>query len=298
MTSEPASVFDGFTLSQLEVGELSLRVRYGGNGPPILLLHGFPETHLMWHAVAGGLAEQFTVVAPDLRGYGASSKPAADPEHRSYSKRVMAEDAIALMGHFGFDRFDVAGHDRGGRVGYRLAMDHPEAVRRLSVLDIIPTGEVWSRADARFALGYWHWGLLAQPQPLPETIAGHDPDWFFFDAHFNGVIRTFHPTAVADYVGFARDPEVIHAMAEDYRAGATYDRALDDADRAAGRRISCPTQVLWGSRGLVGTWYDPLEIWRDWAVDLTGQAVVSGHFLPEENPVDTLAALREFHTAG
>jgi haloacetate dehalogenase len=183
-------------------------------------------------------------------------------------------------------------------VGYRLALDRPDAVRRLSVLDIIPTGEVWGRADDRFALGYWHWGLLAQPAPVPETIAGHDPVWFFLEAHFAGIVRTFHPSAVADYEHFVRDPEVIHAMCEDYRAGATFDRALDDADRAAGRQIGCPTQVLWGSHGRVGRWYDPLEIWRDWTTEVTGQAIDSGHFLPEENPEDTLAALLAFHSAG
>jgi haloacetate dehalogenase len=298
MTDAGQDVYAGFTLAQVDVGEVSLRVRHGGDGPPLLLLHGFPETHLMWHAVAGSLAERFTVVAPDLRGYGGSSTAPDDPEHRSQSKRVMAGDAVALMAHLGFGRFDVAGHDRGGRVGYRLALDRPDAVRRLSVLDIIPTGEVWARADANFALGYWHWGLLAQPAPLPETMAGHDPDWFFLDAHFAGIVRTFHPSAVADYQRSVREPRVIHAMAEDYRAGATFDRALDDDDRAAGRQIGCPTQVLWGSRGRVGRWYDPLEIWRDWAPDVTGQAIDSGHFLPEENPADTLAALLAFHSAG
>jgi pimeloyl-ACP methyl ester carboxylesterase len=189
--------FDDLTLSRVPVGEVSLRVRHGGSGPPLLLLHGYPETHLAWGLVAGALARDFTVVAPDLRGYGDSSKPAAVPGHETYGKRAMAEDCTALMAGLGFDAFDVVGHDRGGRVAYRMALDHPEVVRRLTVLDVIPTGEVWARADARFALGYWHWAFLAQPHPVPERLIGRDPDFFFLDAEFGGVIRRFPPVAVA-----------------------------------------------------------------------------------------------------
>jgi haloacetate dehalogenase len=288
--------FEGFRLAQLEVGEVSLRVRHGGCGPPLVLLHGYPQTHMMWGQVATELAEDFTVVAPDLRGYGDSTKPAAVPDHESYSKRAMAGDVIGLMNHFGFDSFDVAGHDRGGRVAYRLALDHPQVVRRLSVLDIIPTAEVWARADQRFALGYWHWPLLAQPYPIPETLIAPDPEWFFCDAQFGGVMRSFQPEAVADYVRCARDGSVIHAICEDYRAGATYDRLLDEQDRVAGRKITCPTQVLWGAQGALAAWYDPLDIWRNWAYDVTGQALDSGHFLAEEKPHETLSALHRFHT--
>lgn len=280
------------------MGDLSLRVRSGGCGPPLLLLHGYPQTHLMWSRVAGELVADFTVVAPDLRGYGGSTGPAADPEHAGHSKRAMAGDALALMRSLGFARFDVAGHDRGGRVAYRLALDHPRAVRRLSVLDIVPTGEVWARADDRFALGYWHWPFLAQQHPLPETLIAHDPEWFFFDAQFGGVMRTFDPEALADYVRAARNPSVVSAICEDYRAGATYDRALDEQDRAAGRRITCPTQVLWGARGALAAWYDTLEIWRGWADEVTGQALDCGHFLAEERPAETAAALRAFHAGG
>jgi haloacetate dehalogenase len=290
--------FEGFALSQITVGEVTLRVRHGGSGPPLLLLHGYPQTHMMWGQVAGDLAVDFTVVAPDLRGYGDSTKPESDPQHETYGKRAMAGDVIGLMNQLGFTSFDVAGHDRGGRVAYRLALDHPQAVRRLSVLDIIPTGEVWARADDRFALGYWHWPFLAQPYPIPETLIAHDPEWFFFDAQFGGVVRNFQPEAVADYVRCARDPAVIHAMCEDYRAGATCDRLLDERDRAAGRTIVCPTQVLWSAKGALKAWYDPLQIWRDWADDVTGHPLDSGHFLAEERPADTLAALRRFHTEG
>ena len=287
--------FDGFQLTRHQVGEVSLRVRVGGSGRPLLLLHGYPQTSAMWGPVAGGLAQQFTVVAPDLRGYGGSSQPPTVPGHETYSKRAMAADGVGLMQQLGFDSFDVVGHDRGGRAAYRMALDSPAAVRRLTVMDVIPTGEVWSRADDRFALGYWHWAFLALAEPIPETIIGHDPEHFFFDAEFGGIIRGFDADAVADYARCVRDPGVVHAICEDYRAGATCDRQLDDEDRAAGRRITSPLQVLWAGRGALAAWYDPLAIWRDWADDVTGQAIDSGHFIVEERPAETLAALRAFH---
>jgi haloacetate dehalogenase len=289
--------FDALELARITVGEVSLRVRTGGSGPPLLLLHGYPETHLAWGLVAGELAKEFSVVLPDLRGYGDSTRPAAVPGHESYGKRAMAGDCIALMSRLGFDQFDVAGHDRGGRVAYRMALDSPDAVRRLTVMDIIPTGEVWARADARFALGYWHWAFLALPHPVPERFIQSDPDFFFFDAEFGGAIRRFPPAAVADYLRCARDPSAIEAMCEDYRAGATCDRRMDDEDRAAGRRISCPTQVLWAGRGSLEAWYDTLAIWRDWADDVSGRALDCGHFLIEEAAEETLAALRTFHSS-
>jgi haloacetate dehalogenase len=270
-------------------------VRSGGSGPPLLLLHGYPETHLMWGGIAGALAEQFTVVAPDLRGYGDSSKPPTVPGHETYGKRVMAADGVRLMRQLGFDRFDVVGHDRGGRAAYRMALDCPEAVRRVTVMDVVPTAEVWARADARMALGYWHWAFLAQPEPVPERIIAPDPEFFFLDAEFGGAIRGFRPEAVADYARCLRDPAVVHAMCEDYRAGATCDRDDDEADRAAGRRITCPLQVLWAGRGALASWYDTLAVWREWADDVTGEALDSGHFLVEERPAETLAAILRFH---
>jgi haloacetate dehalogenase len=291
--------FEGFELSRVDVGEVSLRVRVGGSGPPLLLLHGYPETHLMWAEVAGDLARHFTVAAPDLRGYGQSSQPPTVPTHETYGKRAMAADGVTLMRGLGFDRFDVAGHDRGARVAYRMALDCPEAVRRLTVMDVVPTGEVWARADARFALGYWHWAFLAQKEPVPETVIGSDPEQFFLDAQFGGVLRGFRADVVADYVRALHDPAVVHAICEDYRAGASCDRQLDDEDRAAGRRIAAPLQVLWAGQGALEAWYDdPLEIWRAWADDVTGAVVDSGHFLVEEQPGAVLAALQEFHTAG
>jgi len=289
--------FEGFQLSQIDLsplgGEVSLRVRHGGSGPPLLLLHGYPETHMMWAEVAGDLARHFTVIAPDLRGYGKSSKPLATKDHETSSKRAMGRDAVALMKHFGFDRFDLAGHDRGGRVGYRLALDRPEAIRRLSILDIIPTGEVWARADRRFALGYWHWSFL--PRPHAEALIGSNPELFFYPAAFRSFLAA---ETYADYLACAKDPAVIHGMCEDYRAGASYDRLLDEQDRAAGRTIACPVQILWGGKGAVGAWYDVLEVWRAWAPDVRGQAIDCGHFLPEEKPAETLAALRGFHAEG
>jgi haloacetate dehalogenase len=289
--------FAGYELSRVDVGEVTLRVRAGGSGPPLLLLHGYPETHLMWGEVAAGLAAEFTVVAPDLRGYGQSSAPATVPSHETYGKRAMAADGVALMRRLGFDTFDVAGHDRGARVAYRMALDSPDTVRRLTVMDVVPTAEVWARADARFALGYWHWAFLAQAEPVPETVIGRDPEHFFLDAQFGGALRGFSPAALADYTRALHDPAVVHAICEDYRAGASWDRRLDEEDRAAGRRITPPLQVLWGARGALAAWYDTLAVWQDWADEVTGAAVDSGHFIPEEQPAATLAALLAFHTA-
>lgn len=283
--------FEAFDVSDIDVGDVTLRVRHAGSGPPLLLLHGYPQTHKMWGKIAPALARDFTVVAPDLRGYGASSKPATTPDHEPYSKRAMARDAVALMRHFGFTRFDLAGHDRGGRVGYRLALDAPEIVSRLSVLDIVPTGDVWRLADARFAMGYWHWPFLAQPHPFPENVIMRDSKAFFFPIGGHPAFAAFE-----DYARAVADPLVVHAMCEDYRAGATYDHQLDSADRGV-RKIGCPVQVLWGSKGAIGQWYDVLDVWTAWADDLRGEALDCGHFLPEESPLETLDALRAFHLA-
>jgi haloacetate dehalogenase len=283
-------VFEGFELLTVDVGEARLRVRRGGSGPPLLLLHGWPQTHMMWGRIAADLARDFTVVAPDLRGYGDSTGPETASDHGPYSKRAMGRDAVALMARFGFDRFDLAGHDRGGRVAYRLGLDAPERIRRLAVLDIAPTYEVYSRADMRMGLGYWHWFFLVQPHPFPERLIEANPDWFFF----RGGRGPFDGEALADYQRCGRKPSVIHAMCEDYRAGATFDFALDKADREAGREIQVPTLVLWGAKGALPRWYDVMALWRDWASDVRGQEIDAGHFIPEEKPAETLAALRGF----
>ena len=286
-------MFEGFHMAMIDIGEATLRVRYGGDGPPLLLLHGHPQTHAMWHTVAPLLTRDFTVVAPDLRGYGESSKPPTTADHEPYSKRAMGRDMLALMRHLGFARFGVAGHDRGGRVGYRLALDHPELVTKLAVLDIIPTGEAFRRADMAFGLGYWHWFFLAQPAPLPERLIGADPDAYYFRERD---VPWLDSEALEDYLRCARNPETIHAMCEDYRAGASYDFHLDEADRGK-RRIACPVLALWGRRGKLEDWYDVLAIWRDWAEDVQGRALDCGHFLPEEAPEETYEELCAFFVA-
>jgi haloacetate dehalogenase len=284
-------MFEGFALEFIDVGEVRLRVRYGGSGPPLLLLHGHPQTHVMWHRVAPLLARDFTVVAPDLRGYGDSSKPPTTADHAPYSKRAMADDQVALMQHFGFQQFAVAGHDRGGRVAYRLALDHPESVLKLAVMDIIPTGEAFRRTDMRFAMGYWHWFFLAQPAPLPEELIGANPDAYYFRDR-----TLFAEEALADYLRAVHDPATIHAMCEDYRAGATFDFALDEADHG-NRRIQSPLLALWARRGPLERWYDVLSIWRDWAEDVRGQSLDCGHYLAEEAPEETAAELLRFLSA-
>jgi haloacetate dehalogenase len=284
-------MFDGFTRSFVDTGEATICVRSGGTGPPLLLLHGYPQTHVMWHLVAPRLARDFSVVAMDLRGYGDSSKPPTTPDHEPYSKRAMARDAVAVMRHFGFERFAVAGHDRGGRVAYRLALDHPQHVTKIATLDIIPTGEHFRRADMKFGMGYWHWFFLAQPYPLPEKLLGADPGWFLQGRPNRPSVHT--PEALDEYLRCFRDPDTIHASCEDYRAGATYDFALDEADRGT-KKIAVPLLALWAGRGEVGKWYDVLAVWRDWGDDVRGQAIDAGHFMAEEAADATYDALREF----
>jgi haloacetate dehalogenase len=292
-------LFDGFSSSTVDVGETSIFVRRKGTGRPLLLLHGFPETHLMWHRVAPMLAPHFTVICADLRGYGLSGKPASEPDHASYSKSTMALDMVRMMEAQGFSRFSIAGHDRGGRVAYRLALDHADRVERLALLDVIPTGDVFRRADARFALGFWPWSLLAQPAPLPERLIRADPEAVVDDALGAwGSSRMAFPADVRSaYVAALRDPATIHGICEEYRAAATLDRMRDDADRDAGRRIESPTLVLWSRGGPLDSWYGPsgpLNIWREWADEVRGRAIAGGHFFPEQNPVETANELRAF----
>jgi haloacetate dehalogenase len=282
-------VFEGFELSFVDTGEATIRVRHGGSGPPLLLLHGHPQTHAMWNLVAPRLAEDFTVVAPDLRGYGESSKPPTTPDHEPYSKRSMARDQVEVMGQLGFERFGVAGHDRGGRCAYRLALDHPERVEKLAVLDIVPTGDMWRRVDMEFGLVDWHWFFLAQPAPFPEDVIGSNPDAYYF----RGDRSRFDPEALEDYLRCVRDPETIHGMCEDYRAGATIDFELDEAERGK-RRFSCPVLALWSGHDELGRWFDVLDVWRGWADDVRGRALDGGHFLAEEVPEETYEELRKF----
>jgi haloacetate dehalogenase len=300
---EQRSLLDGFDRAEVETGETSIFVRWSGSGPPILLLHGFPQTHLMWHSVAPRLARRFTVVCADLRGYGASGCPASTPDHAPYSKRAMARDMVVVMERLGFPRFSVAGHDRGGRVAYRLALDHPARVERLAVLDVLPTGTMWEMADARFALAYWPWSLLAQPEPLPERMIQAAPEAVVDDAlaGWGSPSTAFGPEVRAAYVAALRDAVHVHAICEEYRAAATLDRAHDDADGASGRRIECPLLALWSGVGPLSSWYveagGPLALWRAWGDDVQGRALEGGHFFPEEIPVETAYALELFFHA-
>jgi len=287
--------FDGFEERDLAVARGTIRARVGGAGPPLLLLHGYPQTHLMWRDAAPILAETFTVVAADLPGYGASLRPATAADHAPYSKRAMAADLVEAMAALGHETFAVAGHDRGGRVGYRMALDHPQRVRRLAVLDIVPTVEVWDRMDAAAALGYWHWPFLAQAEPLPEALILGAPG-AFFDA--GGALGLAGPEAVmAVWRAAFDDPVAVHAFCEDYRAGASIDREHDRADRDARRRVGVPLLALWGDRGKLGGWYDVLAIWRDWADDVSGRAVDASHFLVEDRPAEVARELAAFFAA-
>lgn len=287
-------MFDGFTNERIVTSGAEINLLVGGDGPPLLLLHGYPQSHVMWHRVAPRLAERFTVVCSDLRGYGDSSKPPGGGDHATYSKRAMAEDQAQVMEELGFRRFSVAGHDRGGRVAHRMALDYPESVQRLAVLDIAPTHTMFRRADMDFGLTYYHWFFLAQPYDLPERLIGADPDFFLewkLGAWGSG-IEAFDPEALAEYKRCFSDLATIHASCEDYRAAASIDLRHDEEDLE--RRVDCPLLALWGDRGFIGRSYDVLEVWREKAERVEGRALPSGHFLPEEAPEETLQSFLDF----
>lgn len=298
--SELADLFPGFASRTVDTAEGRLFVRTGGSGPALLLLHGYPQTHVMWHRVAPRLAERFTLVVADLPGYGASGVPATDADHTPYTKRAMARAMVALMDHLGHARFALAGHDRGARVAYRLALDHPDRLTRLAVLDILPTYDYWNRMDRGFALRIYHWAFLAQPHPVPETLIAADPDAYYthtLASWTQGGIGAFDPRALAHYLAALRDPQRVHAACEDYRAGAYADFEHDRADFEAGRRITVPMHVLWGGHGIAAGAGTPLDTWRQRAEQVTGEPVDAGHFLPEENPDATADALLRFFSA-
>jgi haloacetate dehalogenase len=281
----------GFTRSRVAVTGTDIAVAVAGTGPPLLLLHGFPQTMAMWHRVAPLLAEHFTVVCADLRGYGDSGRPASGPDHAGYSKRAMAQDQVEVMSSLGFDRFAVAGHDRGGRVARRMALDHPERVAALAVLDIVPTATVFATTDQALATAYYHWFFLIQPDGLPERMIGADPRWWLRETlrHWAAPGFTFDPGAMAEYERAFDDPATIHAQCEDYRAAASIDLVHDAAD--AGARIGCPLMVLWGERGAMHRIYDVLDTWMDQGTDVRGRAIDAGHFLAEEAPDQTAREL-------
>jgi len=287
-------LFPGFSRKKIKTTSASINLVYGGEGPPVLLLHGYPETHAMWHGVAPDLARDYTVVCADLRGYGASSKPAGVPDHSNYSKRAMAKDMVEVMAALGHHRFHVVGHDRGARVGHRMARDHGKRVRSLTVLDISPTLTMYRRTDQDFATAYYHWFFLIQKAPLPETLLAKQVPHYILGriGRGPGGIKVFDKRALAQYVHAFRDPRTIHATCEDYRAAASIDLEHDRKDLR--KKIKMPVLVLWGKFGVIEAMFKPLADWREVAIDVRGRALDCGHFLPEEKPREVLAELRRF----
>ena len=295
-----SELFPDFETRRVATSGAEIHCVIGGSGPPLLLLHGFPQTHAIWHKIAPQLAQRYTVVAPDLRGYGDSAKPASDAQHLTYSKRALALDQVEVMRALGFEHFLVAGHDRGGRVAHRLALDHPRCVERLALLDIAPTKHMYEHTTQEWATLYYHWFFLIQPFDLPERLIGADPDFYLMKKLGAWGTREppFAPAALAEYRRCFREPAAIHAMCEDYRAGASIDLEHDAADVAAGRKIGCPLLVLWGERGVVHRCFDPLLAWQEVALEVRGEALPGGHYLAEELPELTLDRLQTFFDEG
>jgi haloacetate dehalogenase len=293
MTSD-GEFFPGFTSHRVGTRATEIRCVVGGDGPPVLLLHGYPQTHVMWHRVAPALARHYTVVCADLRGYGDSGKPASDETHAAYSKRAMAADMVELMRDLGHPRFRLVGHDRGGRVAHRLCIDHPDVVSQLAILDISPTRTMYARTDQAFATAYYHWFFLIQPFDLPERLIGADPA-YYLQRKLGGWgtgIAHFDPRALTEYTRCFSDPATIHATCEDYRASASIDLAHDAASES--QKIGCPVLVLWGDKGVVHRLFQPLDDWRAVALDVRGRALPCGHYLAEERPEETLRELETF----
>ena len=292
-------VFPGFEQKRITVpsddGPIEIACQVGGNGPPILLLHGFPQTKAIWELVAPELAKSFTVVASDLRGYGKSAKPHGKADHSTYSKRSMAADQHALMQSLGYQQFFLLGHDRGGRVSHRLAMDFPDSVLRLMVLDISPTLTMYDDTTMEFAKGYWHWFFLIQPEPIPETFIAANPE-FWIKQHMGRHAGTgiFSPERWAEYLAGASNPQTMHSMCEDYRAAASIDLVHDRADRAAGKKLTMPLRVLWGEHGLVHKCFKPIEDWKAVAENVSGKTVSCGHYIPEELPSELVTDAKLF----
>jgi haloacetate dehalogenase len=288
-------MFEGFQRIQIDTGDATINAVVGGNGQPLLLLHGYPQTHTIWHKVAPKLAQRFTVVAADLRGYGDSSKPEGALDHSNYSKRTMANDQVELMCKLGFEQFYLAGHDRGGRVAHRLAVDHPERVLKLALLDISPTKKMYENTTQEFARAYYHWFFLIQPKPLPEKLIGENAHYFLL-RHMgsrNAGLAPFTPEALNEYLR-CFTPETIHGSCEDYRASASIDLEFDRADMAAGRKIACSVLALWGKHGAIEKCFSPLDDWREVANDVRGHALPCGHYLAEELPEQVVEEFEGF----
>ena len=290
-------MFEGFRQSDVETDGAVICTLVGGDGPPLLLLHGYPQTHVMWHKIAPQLAEDFTVVMTDLRGYGDSSKPESTPDHAPYSFRAMADDQVQVMRHLGFEEFAVAGHDRGARTAHRMALDHQTEITQLALLDIVPTLTLYETADQKVASSYYHWYFLIQDFDLPERLIGADPEYYLRKktGHWSAS-DCFTEAAMAEYIRCFSNPGTIHASCEDYRAAASIDLEFDRADRDAGHQVTCPTLVLWGEKGAMGQCYDVLETWQEKCLKVGGKALPGGHFLAEEAPQETYQALIEFFT--
>ena len=286
--------FSGFTTQKIHLPNIALHTRIGGSGPPLLLLHGYPQTHYMWHKIAPTLAAHFTLICPDLRGYGDSDCPPSDPAHQTYSKRTVAQDCIDLMAHLGHSTFLAAGHDRGARVLHRLLLDHPQAVPRAAVLDIVPTHYIFKTINQQMATTYEHWFFLIQPDGFPEHLIGQDPDYYLTTKlhRWSADATAFTSDAMAEYLRCFRRLEVIHGTCEDYRAAASIDLEHDEAD--LGRKVECPLLVLWGGKGAMEKNYDVLAVWRDYAKQVEGEALPCGHFVPEEAPEATGRSLLNF----
>lgn len=288
----------GFTQQFIETNGVRLSVHRAGAGAPLICLHGYPQNHMTWLNVAPTLAKQFDVIIPDLRGYGDSDAPADDTDHTTYSKRTMAQDIVGLMDVLGIARAHILGHDRGARVSYRLALDHPDRVNKLGIIEVVPTGDFWARWSADVGLAAYHWTFLAQPHPLPETMINADPvwyiDWTLASWTLANSIDALPPVAVESYRTQARDPARIHAMCADYRAGATTDRAIDNADRAAGKQINAPFKFLYAEYGFPDKSGDAAGQWRAWAPQVVAETCTSGHFVMEENPDAVLNCFEPF----
>jgi len=285
-------LFPGFESRTIKTRNAEIFMRLGGSGPPLLMLHGYPQTHHAWHRIAPALSKHFSLVIADLRGYGQSSCPPSDTDHFTYSKRAMGSDMIEVMGQLGHERFSLLGHDRGARVAYRMALDTPDAIERLVLLDILPTHTMWQNMNHGLAMSAYHWPFLAQPHPMPETLIGKAPEYYVDHTLASWAqpkdLSVFDETALAHYRVLLTSQDTLHGVCEDYRAGETYDVKADETDLQADRKITAPTLVLWSTDYVARRAASPLDVWREWCVDVQGESIVSGHFLAEEAPQDVL----------